>query len=197
MVYLVIYSDLQFQLQSAVGGQTSQLPNGDRELLAELRQLGENLLNETLKSELKNRLAVAQSVIESKVATSSVIDQLQQFKVFWDPQLNDLSVQKFGQFSLQFIDAFGSQLNPQHDQQDDKLNEFTKGVYTNIKANAMDKYARRLTAYRDIANQKMGAVSQGTKEGDSNLMRAFRDFVDAKQLTVRDFFTFLRQLRKY
>lgn len=196
-MYIVIYSDLQFQRQSAVGGQTSQLPNGDRELLAELRQLGENLLNETLKSELKNRLDVAQSVIESKVATASVIDQLEQFKVFWDPQLNDLNVQKFGQFSLQFIDAFGSQLNPQHDQQDDTLNEFTKGVYSNIKANAMDKYSRRLTAYRDIANQKMGAVSQGTKEGDSNLMRAFRDFVDAKQLTVRDFFTFLRQLRKY
>lgn len=180
-----------------MGAQSSPLPDGDREHITELRQLGDNLLNETLKSELKNRLAVAQSVIESKVATQSIIDELEQFKGRWSPQLNDLTVQKFGQFSLQFSDAFGSQLHAQHNQQDDKLNEFTKGIYSGIKASAMDKYSRRLTAYRDIANQKMGSVSQGTKDADGNLIRAFRDFVDAKQLTVRDFFTFLRQLRKY
>ncbi|KAH8404848.1 hypothetical protein KR222_005816 [Zaprionus bogoriensis] len=178
-------------------GESRNLPDGDRVLIGELRQLGDSLLDVTLQSELRNRLSVAESIIQSNVADQSMIERMQAFADRWSSQTRELNEHKFKQFSAEFAIAFGSQLQVQYNQEDDVLNQYTKGAYAGIKAKVMEEYTRGLTSFRDMANLKMAEVSQGTKDADRNLVRAYHDFVDSKKLTMRDFFTFLKTLRNY
>ncbi|KAM8715049.1 hypothetical protein ACLKA7_002147 [Drosophila subpalustris] len=188
---------LNFLFVSVMSGTARVIPARDQALINELKTLGENLLNETLNSELDSRLTVAQLIIDSNVAQQSVIEGMQSFITRWRPVPPRVSVEDYAKFSVEFPMALGLEVLTKYRDENGRLNYFTRGAFTAIKNKVENEDRQRLTAYKDIAVLKMAELSQDTKQADNSMMNAFDDFVNQKSLKVRDFFTFLRALREY
>jgi len=184
-------------LQSVVKGKSEVLPARDQVLINELKTVGENHLRTTLDSELSSRLTVAQIIIDSNVAQQSVIEGMQEFIVQWRPLLPRLSEEDYAKFSLEFRMALDLKVLVTYKDEGGVLDHITRGAFSGIKAKAQNDGRERLTAFKDIAVQKMAEVSQETKQANNSLMNAFDDFVNQKNLSVRYFITFLRALREY
>ncbi|XP_034473994.1 uncharacterized protein LOC117781356 [Drosophila innubila] len=186
-----------FLILGVVKGEARMLPARDQEIINELKTLGDNLLNETLNSELNSRITVAQLIIDSNVAQPSVIEGMQAFITQWRPLLSRVSVEDYGRFSVEFPVALELEVMAKYKDEDGGLNYYTRGAFSAIKVKAATEDRQRLTAYKDTAVLKMAEVSQDTKQANYSLMNAFDDFVNQTNLSVRNFFTFLRALREY
>ncbi|KAH8263188.1 hypothetical protein KR044_005760 [Drosophila immigrans] len=178
-----------------VNGQ--ELPAKDEANLKELKALGENLLRTTLHSELSNRLAVAQLIIESQIAPTSVIDGMRAFIAEWGPVLPRVTADDYAKFSVEFPKALDLKAQLKYKEDDGGLNYYTRGGFSSIKSKIEREDRDRLTSFKDIAILKMSEVSQETKQGNTPLMIAFNNFVNQNKLRVRNFFRFLKELREY
>ncbi|XP_060666290.1 uncharacterized protein LOC132798448 [Drosophila nasuta] len=173
------------------------LPTKDEAALKELKALGENLRRTTLDSELSNRLVVAQLIIDAQVAPPSVIDSMRAFIAEWRPVLTRVTFEDFAKFSVDFPKMLDLKDGNTYKDDNGGLNYYTKGGFSIIKSKIEREDRDRLTSYKDIAMLKMTELTQETKQGNTPLMNAFNNFVNQKKLRVRNFFTFLKELRQY